>query len=53
MRYQDGQPVKFPTRVLVHMVAARYGTSPDEVRDWPADDFLDAVQFLGVTNGGK
>lgn len=45
--------MKFPARVLVHMVAARYGTTPEGVRDWPADDFFDAVAFLGVTNGGK
>jgi hypothetical protein len=33
------------------MVAARYGQRPDQVRDWPADDFLDAMNFLGVTGG--
>jgi hypothetical protein len=35
--------------VLYHLVAARYATSPAAVRDWPMDDFLDAVAFLGVT----
>jgi hypothetical protein len=33
------------------MVAARYGTTPDRVREWPADDFLDAMNFLEVTRG--
>lgn len=49
MRYEKGERVTFPHRVLVHMVAARYATTPEAVRDWPADDFLDAVNFLGVT----
>lgn len=49
LRYQEGERVRFPHRVQVHMVAARYGTTPAKVRDWPADDFLDALSFLGVT----
>jgi hypothetical protein len=32
-------------------VAARYGTTPEAVRRWPADDFRDACHFLGVTGG--
>ena len=51
-RYADGQRVRFPQRVLVHMVAARYGTTPEAVRDWPADDYLDAIALLGVTKNG-
>lgn len=38
-----------PHRALVHMVAARYGTTPEAVREWPADDFLDACNFLPLT----
>jgi hypothetical protein len=38
-----------PPRVLYHIVAARYATTPAVVRAWPADDFLDAIAFLGVT----
>jgi hypothetical protein len=49
----DGKPVRFPNRVLVHLVAATYGQTPDQVRRWPADDFRDAVHFLGVTHAGK
>ena len=41
-----------PFRVKCHLVAARYGTTPERVREWPADDFLDAVSLLGVTSGG-
>ena len=31
------------------MVAVRYHTTLEAVREWPADDFLDACAFLGVT----
>lgn len=51
LRAAEGQPVRFPVRVQVHIVAARYGRTPAEVREWPADDFLDAMNFLGVTDG--
>lgn len=44
-----GEPVRLPLRVLFHVVAATYGTTPAAVRDWPADDFSDAVSFLVVT----
>lgn len=47
-----GQPAQLPPRVMVHRVAARYGTTPEAVREWPADDYLDAVAFLGVTKHG-
>jgi len=49
LRYADGQPVRLPFRIQVHMVAARYGQRPGAVRDWPADDFMDALNFRGVT----
>jgi hypothetical protein len=49
LRYLDGTPTKFPHRVQVHMVATAYGQSPATVREWPADDFMDALNFLGVT----
>lgn len=48
-RYTEGDRVRFPYRVQVHMVAARYGTTPDKVRDWPADDFMDALNYYPVT----
>jgi hypothetical protein len=35
----------------VHLVAARYGQSPAQVRSWPADDFLDALLLEGLTHG--
>ena len=40
-----------PPRVLFHIIAARYGTTPQAVREWPADDYLDAVNLLRVTGG--
>lgn len=50
LRYKEGAPsVRLPHRVLVHMVAAQYGKTPQEVRDWPADDFMDALNFRMVT----
>lgn len=49
MRYASGTATRLPPRVMVHLVAARYGMTPDGVRDWPADDYLDACAFLGVT----
>lgn len=50
-RAARGEPVKLPTRVLFHIVAATYGTTPEAVRAWPADDFADACSFLQVTRG--
>lgn len=49
MRFAEGKPTRLPFRVLAHCVAARYGTTPEQVRGWPADDFVDACSFLGVT----
>lgn len=53
MRYADGKATRLPTRVLYHVVAARYGTTPEAVREWPADDFLDACSMLTVTTNGR
>jgi hypothetical protein len=50
-RAERGDSARLPLRVNVHRVAAAYGTTPEAVRAWPADDFLDAVAFLGVTSG--
>lgn len=52
LRYQAGKRAKLPFRVQVHLIAARYGQTPDQVKEWPADDFMDALSFLGVTHGG-
>jgi len=49
VRYREGTPTRLPPRVMVHLVAARYGTTPEAVRNWPADDFMDACNLLGVT----
>jgi hypothetical protein len=49
LRYVNGEAARLPFRVQVHMVAARYGTTPERVRAWPADDFMDAMNCLGVT----
>lgn len=51
MRYREGKAVRLPFRAQVHLVAARYGQSPEQVRDWPADDFLDALLLEGLTGG--
>ena len=48
-RYVAGEAGSVPFRLGVHLVAARYGTSPAAVRDWPATDYLDAVAMLEAT----
>ena len=53
IRYAAGEPARLPFRVMVHIVAARYGQTPERVRSWPADDFLDAMNALGVTMHGR
>jgi hypothetical protein len=49
LRAAAGKPTALPLRVQYHVVAAHYGTTPDRVREWPADDFTDAMAFLRVT----
>jgi hypothetical protein len=41
-----GEPASIPHRLGYHLVAKAYGTTPEAVRDWPADDYLDAREFL-------
>lgn len=51
-RIRRGESVRtgrIPPRLGSHLVAARYGTTPAAVREWPADDYLDALAFLSVT----
>ena len=51
IRYREGNvPVKLPFPVQVHMVAVLYGQTPEQVRAWPADDFMDALNFRMVTD---
>lgn len=45
----EGKPVRLPVKVMVHVIAARYGQTPESVREWPADDFMDAGKYLKVT----
>jgi hypothetical protein len=52
-RYARGTATVLPFRVRVHLVAAAYGQTPEAVRAWPADDFMDACSFLGVTTRGS
>jgi hypothetical protein len=44
-----GDPATIPDRLAFHLIAARYGTTPAAVREWPADDYLDARAFLAAT----
>jgi len=48
-RAARGERARLPPRVLYHVVAARYGTTPEAVREWPYDDYADAIRFLEVT----
>lgn len=50
LKFREGQPASFPPRVLFHLVAARYGTTPAAVREWPADDFATACELLGISS---
>ena len=51
IRFREGEGmVRLPFAVQVHMVAVLYGQSPQAVRAWPADDFLDAMNFRLVTD---
>lgn len=50
-RIKRGDAARLPIRAQVHIVAARYATTPEAVREWPADDFMDAISFLPVTGG--
>ena len=50
-RYRTSEvPVRLPFRVQVHMVAVLYGQTPAQVRAWPADDFMDALNYRQVTD---
>lgn len=51
MRYASGKRAKLPFDAQVHLVAARYGQTPESVREWPADDFLAALNYIGITRG--
>lgn len=53
LRFAAGKSSTVPLRVWYHLIAARYSTTPDAVRLWPADDFTDACSFYGVTDGRR
>jgi hypothetical protein len=48
-RIGRGEPSRLPIRYEVALVAAAHGTSPEDVRDWPADDYHDALAMLPLT----
>lgn len=48
-RIERGEAARLPHEAQVHVVAARYGQTPAQVRDWPADDFMAALAYLPVT----
>lgn len=52
LRFLEGSARRIPPRMQLHLVAARYGQSPQAVEAWPADLFLEAVGFLPVTADG-
>lgn len=47
-RYTEGTRTRLPVRLSVHLVAQSYGQTPASVREWPADDFLDALNLIGI-----
>ena len=50
-RLARGELARLPLRYLYVLVAAAHGTSAEDVRAWPADDFLDAANMLPLTGG--
>lgn len=48
-RIARGEPGAIPSELAIHLVAATYGTTPEAVRRWPADDFLFAAGILAAT----
>lgn len=48
-RYARHERTVLPYRIARQLVAARYGTTPGRVDDWPADDYADAVACLDVS----
>lgn len=48
-RIGRGEPSRLPIRYEVVLVAAAHGTTPADVREWPADDFYDALAMLAIT----
>jgi hypothetical protein len=52
-RHARGEPARLPPWLLIHLVAARYGQTPASVREWPADDYLDALNALPITGGQR
>lgn len=49
LRYRNGESASFPAGIRVHLVAARYGQSPAQVGEWPADDFMLACRLMEIT----
>lgn len=47
-RIARGEPTRIPDRLALYMVAAAFGTTPDVIREWPADDYLFAAGILGA-----
>lgn len=41
-----GKKATLRGELAVHMVASAYGQSPEAVREWPAEDYLNALEFL-------
>lgn len=50
-RYAEGRPTRVPFRFAVHLIAVRYGVSPGQVLEWPADLYREALAFLPYTGG--
>lgn len=48
-RYLETGKAALPMSAQLHMVAARYGQSIDEVREWAFDDLQDAMTYMPIT----
>ena len=52
VRYRgtDGRKGKSVPRLAIHSIAREYSQSPQQVRNWPATDYLDALLDISARN---
>lgn len=51
--WAEGEQATLPSWVMLHLVASRYGTTPEAVRDWPATDYLHAATLESYRDGRR
>lgn len=51
-RLAAGERATVPVRLGIHLIAARYGQTPESVRAWRVDDYIDALAMYAATGDG-